>query len=188
MPAMIRTTALLTARLRLRPYRERDVDRLWHLWTDPAVRRYLWDDAIIDRDTAAGVVRESMACTAEHDFGHWAMCRRDGDDDSIIGFCGLRVHEALPEVELLYGLDPAVWGLGLASEAARAWLRYGFEQLGRDRIWALTDTPNERSQAVMRRLGMRFDARLDHDGQDSVRYIIERGAFTPADEPYEVTR
>jgi len=185
---MTRTTALVTARLRMRPYREDDIDRLWRLWTDVDVRRYLWDDETIDRDTAAAAVRDSIACSAEHDFGHWAVCRRDGADDEVIGFCGLRIHEALPEVELMYGFAPVHWGAGLATEGSRAWLRYGFEALDRPRIWAVTDTPNERSQAVMRRLGMRFEKRFDHNGLDTVRYVMERRDFTPADEPYEVIR
>jgi ribosomal-protein-alanine N-acetyltransferase len=185
---MTRTTALVTARLRMRPYREDDINRLWRLWTDAGVRRYLWDDTVIARDTAAEAVRDSMSCTAEHGFGHWAVCHRDGGDDEVIGFCGLRIHEALPEVELMYGFYPARWGRGLAAEGSRAWLRYGFEMLDKPRIWAVTDAPNERSQAVMRRLGMRFDRRFEQNGLDTVCYAIDREDFTPTDEPYEVVR
>lgn len=185
---MTRTPALHTARLRMRPYREADIDRLWQLWTAPAVRRYLWDDEVIARDTAAAAVRDSIACTAAHGFGHWAVCRRDGADDQIIGFCGLRIYEALPEVELMYGLDPACWGQGLAAEGARAWLRFGFEALDRARIWAVTDAPNARSEAVMQRLGMRFDRRYAVAGRPHVRYVIARDEFVPIDEPYEVAR
>jgi ribosomal-protein-alanine N-acetyltransferase len=183
---MARTAALLTARLRQRPYREDDLDRLWRLWTDPDVRRYLWDDQVIPRDTAAATMRDSMTSTAAHGFGHWAVTWRDGED-ALIGFCGLRRREEAPgEVELIYGLEPALWGCGLIAEAARAWLRFGFETLGRTRIWALTDAPNARSEAVMRRLGMRFEQRLLHNGLDSVRYVIDRDEFVVAAEPYEV--
>lgn len=186
--AMVRTAALRTARLHQRPYREADADHLWRLWTDPEVRRYLWDDRVIDRETAAATMRDSIACTNAHGFGHWAVTWRDGAE-ALIGFCGLRWREEAPaEVELVYGLQPALWGRGLITEAARAWLRYGFEVLGRSHIWALTDAPNARSEAVMRRLGMRFDRRLMHNGLDSVRYVIGRDELTPGDEPYEVLR
>jgi ribosomal-protein-alanine N-acetyltransferase len=182
---MARTAALLTARLRQRPYREEDLDRLWQVWTDPEVRRYLWDDQVIARDTAAATMHESIACTREHGFGHWAVTWRD--DDAPIGFCGLRWRQEAPaDVELVYGLDPALWGRGLITEAAHAWLRYGFESLERSHIWALTDAPNARSEAVMRRLGMRFERRLALNGLDSVRYVIGRSEFTPGDGPYAV--
>ena len=186
---MARTAAILSARLRQRPYREDDLDAVWRLWTDADVRRHLWDDAVISRDTAAEAMRASMASTAARDFGHWAVTWRDGDD-ALIGFCGLRPREDAPdEVELLYGLYPLFWHRGLAAEASRAWFRYGFEALGFPRIWALTDAPNTRSEAVMHRLGMRFDQRVAQaTGIEAVRYVIDRDAFIPANEPYEVLR
>jgi RimJ/RimL family protein N-acetyltransferase len=54
----------------------------------------------------------------------------------------------------VYGLLPAYWGRGLATEAARAALDYLWET-GRARVYARTDAPNEKSIAVLRRLGMR---------------------------------
>lgn len=184
---MARTTALLTARLRQRAYTEDDLDALWRLWTEPDVRRHLWDDAIIGREEAAVAMRDSIACTATHGFGHWAVTWRD--DSELIGFCGLRPRGDAPaELELIYGLHPSWWGRGLATEAARAWLRYGFETLGRARIWALTDAANVRSEAVMRRLGMGLRQRLGHDGAATVRYAIHRADFAAGDAPYEVRR
>jgi RimJ/RimL family protein N-acetyltransferase len=183
--AVARTAAILTARLRLRPYRDDDVDALWRMWTDPDVRRYLWDDKVISRATAEETMRESIASTAANGFGHWALTWRDSEE--LIGFCGLRRREEAPgEVELIYGLQPALWGRGLIAEAARAWLRFAFERLQRPRVWALTDAPNARSQAVMRRLGMQFDQRLLHNGLDSVRYVIRRDGYVAPDELYEV--
>jgi RimJ/RimL family protein N-acetyltransferase len=182
---MARTGAILTARLRQRPYREDDLDALWRLWTNADVRRYLWDDEVITRETAAATMRDSIASTGAQGFGHWAVTWRD--EDALIGFCGLRSREDAPsEVELIYGLEPALWRRGLITEAARAWLRYAFETLQRTRVWALTDAPNARSEAVMRRLGMRFDQRLLYHGLDSVRYVMTRDDFTVTDEPYEV--
>ncbi|MCU0635807.1 MAG: hypothetical protein MUE41_13110 [Gemmatimonadaceae bacterium] len=52
---------LATARLSLTPTTARDVDALWTLWTDPDVRRYLWDDRTITRDEAAATLDECVA-------------------------------------------------------------------------------------------------------------------------------
>ncbi|MDX2166186.1 MAG: GNAT family N-acetyltransferase [Deltaproteobacteria bacterium] len=170
---MPRIAPLRTARLSMRPYRNDDLDALHGLWTDAAVRRWLWDDQVIDRATAAAAIQESIDCTATHGFGHWAVSLHE--DETVIGFCGLRLTDGGPEVELLYGLHPRLWGRGLASEGAAAWLRAGFEQFGRQRIWALTDAPNTRSEAVMQRLGMRFTERFRQaNGLDGVRYVITR--------------
>ncbi len=166
---------ITTERLTMRPYRDEDLEPLWRLWTDPDVRRFLWDDRVIERAEAEEAMRDSMALTAAHGFGHWAVTLRD--DRALIGFCGLRFLDAPPDVELLYGLAPAYWGRGLATEAARAWLQRGFDTHGCARIWALTDFGNVRSEQVMQRLGMQFDTRLEHHGLDTIRYVLSRDAF-----------
>jgi ribosomal-protein-alanine N-acetyltransferase len=183
---MRRAVAIDTTRLRLRPYRDGDLDALHRLWTDPDVRRYLWDDKIIERQLAEETMRASIACTAQHGFGHWAVC--PAGEDVLIGFCGLKFIDDTPEVELLYGLAPAYWRRGLATEAGRAMLRYGFEELGFARVYAITDAPNTASAAVMRRLEMTFEKRFVHHGLDSVRYVITRQEFQPRDAVYNVIR
>ncbi len=52
---------LNTGRMRLRPISSDDVDALHALWTDPDVRRYLWDDRIIPRETVEEIVAHSLA-------------------------------------------------------------------------------------------------------------------------------
>jgi RimJ/RimL family protein N-acetyltransferase len=58
------------------------------------------------------------------------------------------------------------WGKGYATEAATGWLNHAFESLELPRVISITDPPNERSLAVMRRLGMVFDheAEIEDDG------------------------
>jgi RimJ/RimL family protein N-acetyltransferase len=62
--------------------------------------------------------------------------------------------------EVGYVLNPALGGHGYATEAARAMLRLGFEDLGLRRIVARIDEDNEASAKLARRLGMRQEARL----------------------------
>ena len=68
------------------------------------------------------------------------------------------------------------WGNGYATEAATAWLDYGFDVLGLPRIISVTDEPNVRSLAVMRRLGLTFleTDRITDNGVtfDAVVYAI----------------
>lgn len=117
-------TFFTTARLRLDPTRERDLDSLHALWTEPGVRRYLWDDAIIPREKAEQMLRVSLTSFARDGFGLWVL--RLLDDQELIGFAGLRRIPGLAlEVELLYGLHPRFWKRGLATEAAAAVLERG---------------------------------------------------------------
>jgi [ribosomal protein S5]-alanine N-acetyltransferase len=142
---------LSTARLDLHPATLGDVPALWELWTDPDVRRYLWDDQVIPVERARALVADGVTPARAAGIGLWTVRRRGAE--SLVGFCGL-LPNAAGEVELLYGLTPACWGQGLATEAARAVLRHGFDDLGLACIVAATDPPNRASIRVLERLGM----------------------------------
>jgi ribosomal-protein-alanine N-acetyltransferase len=170
-----RTVDIDTARLRLRPYRDEDVDALHRLWMEPDVRRYLWDDEVIDRATAAAAVHSSIACTQAHGFGQWAMRLLTADE--VIGFCGFRWLDDGADVELLYGLVSQLWGCGLATEAVRAVLRFGFDAIGFARVLAITDVDNRASIAMMQRVGMELESRFALGMRPHVRYVLVREAF-----------
>lgn len=162
---------LSTERLVLRPISPLDVDALHAFWTDPAVRKYLWDNEVISRTTVVEIVRDSEICFRELGAGLFAIELHDHPGE-LIGFCGLRHMSDSDDIELLYGILPRYWGEGLVTEAARAVLRHGFEACGLPRILGATDTPNQRSVRVMQRLGMVFEDRRQHKGLDTVFYSI----------------
>ncbi len=172
-------TRIETARLFLRPYTRDHLDALHRLWTDPDVRRYLFDDEIMERAWVAAEIEHSLACFEAHGFGQWAMFLKG--HDALIGFGGYRFFHEPPKLQLLYGLAPAYWGQGLAAEAAHAMIRYGFEALRFDEIIASTDTPNEASIRVMEKAGMTFQKRLLLDGLDTIYYVISRATFEAID-------
>jgi ribosomal-protein-alanine N-acetyltransferase len=170
---------LVTARLRLEPFTDADLEALHALWTDPGVRRFLWDDEVISRDT----VRQVIAAAAA-DFDRDGLCLwtlHEGESADVCGFCGLRPLSGRgPEIELLYALYPRLWGRGLAVEASRAALADGFRRVGLARILAITDAPNTASERVMQKLGMHFVKRALHDGLDTVFYAIDAATFAAA--------
>ena len=165
-----------TARLLLRPFRNEDEEGLHRLWNDPLVRRYLWDRRPVARSVVVEHIERSQRCFKEHGFGQFAIFPTQAPA-RIIGFAGLVPREKLGFVELYYGLLPSHWGRGLATEAARAVLQFGFEEIGLPEIVANSDIPNSPSFRVMERLGMTFagDRRA---GKLPVRYYrIRREAF-----------
>lgn len=165
---------LTTARTRMRPLTSDDVDLVHKLWTDAAVRKFLWDDVVIDRERAAQVVDMSGRDFAAHGFGLW-LIQLQGSGQTI-GFCGLRESEhGAPE--LLYGLWPQWWGQGFATEAARAVLAYALGILGHAVIAAATDVPNLASIRVLTRLGMTCTGRGDLNGLDTLFYEMTRETF-----------
>ena len=180
------TLQLETARLTMRPFAVSDVDEIHRIWIDPGVRKFLWDDEVIPREQAAAVIADSMAHVESTGYGLWAV-RRKGEK-AIIGFCGYWFFHDPPELELLYGMGTEQWGKGLATEAARAMIRYGFEELGLARIQASTDAPNRASVRVMEKCGMAFDRREASNGLDTVYYALPRGSFQSGDASYKLHR
>jgi [ribosomal protein S5]-alanine N-acetyltransferase len=176
-----RTRAVLnTGRMRLRPISSDDVDALHALWTDPDVRRYLWDDRIIPRDTVAQIIAQSLATFESDGYGFFALEMQDQPGD-LIGFCGHRRADVQGQIELLYGIHPTYWGEGLVAEAAHEVLRFGFESCDFDRVIAATDTPNQQSVRVLQKLGMTFDCRREFHGLDTVFYSMTRSEFLESD-------
>jgi ribosomal-protein-alanine N-acetyltransferase len=159
---------LRTARLTLRPWAESDIDTLHALWTEPGVRRYLWDNLVIPRDRAAVAVYSALATSVSHGIGCWSLHLHG--EEALAGFCGFRFIGDSKEVELLYGLLPALWGQGLATEASQAALDYLWTCTPFLRVYARTDSPNARSVEVMRRLGMRHDCSTE----TMIIYALER--------------
>jgi RimJ/RimL family protein N-acetyltransferase len=99
------------------------------------------------------------------------------DDGAFLGMCGLHHQQSYPDdVEVAWRLARGHWGHGYATEAATGWLDHGFGTLDLPRVISMTDRPNLRSLAVMRRLGMVFDheAEVEDMGMvfQAVVYVI----------------
>ena len=169
-----------TARLRLRPLAEADADALHRLWTHPAVRRYLWDDRVVSREETAAALETSRHLFESYGFGLWSVVSHG----TLIGFGGYWFFREPPELELLYGIGAEHWGRGLATEVARALVRYGFEERGFLEVRASTDAPNVASARVLEKAGLRFDRRAVSGGLDTLHYRLSRSAFRPDGAPY----
>jgi RimJ/RimL family protein N-acetyltransferase len=148
---------LLTARLRLRRWRAEDREPFAAINADPRVMELL--AGRLTRAQSDAYVEEMEAHFDAHGYGLWALELRESGE--LIGLTGLNTvaFEAhfTPAVEIGWRLAHLVWGHGYASEAARAALRFGFEQTGLTEIVSMTSMPNVRSQAVMKRIGMHRD-------------------------------
>ena len=162
-----------TERVLLRPWTREDVDSLHALWTAPEVRRYLWDDVVITRDTAEKVVESHLDSVKRHGIGYWALHILPAISlvgAPIAGFCGFRFIGNGPEIELMYGLRPEYWGRGLATEACIAALEFLWRSTKLTQVHARTDPPNEKSVQVMLRLGMTHMSTTE----SMITYVLRR--------------
>ncbi|WP_129840285.1 GNAT family N-acetyltransferase [Streptomyces sp. RFCAC02] len=153
---------LRTERLLLRGWRDSDLAPWADLNADPEVRAYFPD--VLTREQSEARVTRWQADLDRRGWGWWAL--EVVETGEFIGVAGLDpVEDGMPftGVETGWRLARSAWGHGYATEAARAAVALGFEQLGLAEILAVTAAGNLRSQAVMRRLGMTRDPADDFD-------------------------
>jgi ribosomal-protein-alanine N-acetyltransferase len=157
------TPVLETERLVLRGWGGGDLAPFAALNADPAVMEHF--PSLLSRAESDAVVRRVEEHFARHGFGLWAV--EAPGVAPFLGFVGLSVprFEAhfTPCVEVGWRLARAHWGHGFAPEAARAALRFGFEQAGLEQIVSFTVPANAKSRRVMEKIGMRHDAADDFD-------------------------
>lgn len=73
---------------------------------------------------------------------------------------------------MAYLLDKAYWGQGLATEAARGIVRYGFEQLQLPRLICLIDPDHRASRSVAEKIGMTLEKELDGIEGDGIPTLV----------------
>jgi [ribosomal protein S5]-alanine N-acetyltransferase len=150
---MLVNHVLQTDRLLLRPVTALDLTALVVHWTQPDVRRFLFDGAVLSTDEVTVVIAESQRDFAAAGYGFWIIRQLNDDDGTLAGTIGLRQLDNLGP-EIVYSLSPSVWGKGYATEAARAVVDYALGPLGVPEVLAEVDNGNTASVAVIERLGL----------------------------------
>lgn len=93
------------------------------------------------------------------EFFDWAI--EEKSSGRMVGTCGFTSFDYRSDCgEVGYVLNPAVWGHGYATEALRAVIDFGFEQLHLHRIEARFIRGNDASRHVMERVGMSYEGML----------------------------
>ncbi len=171
----------------LRPWRPADRPPFAELNADAEVMRFFpapltseQSDALVDRIVAAFERQDG--------WGLWALEERSSG--AFLGFTGLATVSFAaafaPATEIGWRLRRDAWGHGYVTEAARAVVAFAFAPseealgLGLGQLVSFTTRANERSRAVMSRLGMRHDPAddFDHpalpDGHPQRRHVLYR--------------
>lgn len=169
------------ARLRLRPYRDSDINAVFALYSNPEVTRYWSHPAWSERKQAEDYIAARQALEVPAACA-WAVAERDSD--TMIGTSTLfYLNGPHRRAEIGYSFLPAQQGKGLATEALRLVIGHAFDIMGLERIEADVDPRNLPSCRLLERLGfqreglMRQRWRVNGEVCDSVIYGLLRGEF-----------
>ena len=148
---------LETTRLILRHQVLQDLDDLWALYCNPEIIKFI-ADAPRSREEAKQELEWHMNGHPRFpELGLWATIHKQ--TGKFIGRCGLLpwTIDGQNEVEVAYTIAQEYWGQGLATEAARAILNYGFEKLNLSRLISRIEAENIPSRKVAEKIGMAFE-------------------------------
>jgi ribosomal-protein-alanine N-acetyltransferase len=174
-----------TARLWLKPYTEDDLEELSVILSNPEVMKYS-PRGPIPKEKVKQVTQEILEFFIQHwkqhRFGVWAVVGKL--TGKLLGHCGLNFLPNSPEVEVLYRLDQGYWNQSIATEATKASLRYGFEEVKLDKIVAITAPEHLASRRVMEKAGLKYEKDAHFYNSDVVYYALARKAWQPDDSLY----
>jgi RimJ/RimL family protein N-acetyltransferase len=147
---------LETQRLVLRDFQQKDVHQLAPILANPQVMEFS-PTGIISTSQTQAKIDSFITSYKAFGFGKWAVILKESNQ--LIGYCGIAIEqiENVNEPEIGYRLDPEFWGKGLATEAALATIKYGFEQLKFPYILGIVERANTASIRVLGKLGMRYE-------------------------------
>ena len=151
----------------MRSLQASDLDALAEIWQDPEVTRFLPSRGMpISKQDTQKFLQAAIEHWQERDYGVWAIIE---NPSRTIGYCGLRYLSELDEVEVLYGLAKAYWGRGIATQAAKAAIFYGFE-INLDRVIAMALPDNIASVKVIEKAGLKYQKQIHIFGLDVLYY------------------
>lgn len=163
---------LETERVILLPWESKDWLAFKPIATNPQVMQYIsagvpWTDGKI-----VEFVERQRQHFASLGYCLWKLTIKG--DPELSGFCGIQPLDDLPDIEIGWWLAIRHWGKGIATEAARAVLKDGFERCGLNRIVALALQENRASTRIMEKLGMSYEGNRNHHGFEVVLYSIRK--------------
>lgn len=166
---------LVTENLSMRPFSETDLEWLIAHRSDGDIARYLGGSELQTPEFVKKRLNFYLDCFAENGFSMCLTSLKETGEPA--GVTGIQPLEKTGLVEVGYSFEREHWGKGFATEAAVAWLDFGFRNAGLERIVAVAEPENEGSVRVMKKLGMEFEKNSLSYGLQVVRYSVGREDF-----------
>lgn len=166
-------THLQTPRLFLRQFSATDINRLAELTSNEGFMRFS-GGSVFSREQAEAMLERMLVPTRLGKPSQFAVIFRE--NGKLLGYCGffLQMVDGIEELEIGYRLDPAYWGQGIATEAARAVRDHAFRDLKCERVISLIVPDNVPSERVARKNGMHLEKETDFRGFPTQVFALTR--------------
>lgn len=187
---------LLTRRLRLSDFSASHLPDLARMNADPEVMRYF--PATLNPEESVALLQRITEHQRINGYSLFALHLKESD--AFVGWCGLMKvpfsAHFTPAVEIGWRLNKIFWGKGLAPEAAKSVLRFGFLELGLSEIVSFTAELNQPSIRVMQKIGMQCNPEdtfdhpklpVNHPLQRHILYRLQKTGWLEHHETSEIS-
>jgi ribosomal-protein-alanine N-acetyltransferase len=164
-----------TQRLLFREMVPSDAEGIFELDSNPEVHRYLGNDPVTSMEQCHAAIAHIRNQYEKNGIGRWAVILKEKGE--FIGWAGLKLESNVNGHDQFYDLGYRFiqkhWGKGYASEAAQAWVDYGFNVMKLEKINAFIDADNIASRKVIEKVGLRFIETFDYEGTEETWYEMK---------------
>lgn len=169
-----------TERLILREVLPEDAEGFFEMDSDPEVHRYLGNEPVTTTEQIHEAIRFIRQQYVDNGIGRWSVI--DKQTGGFMGWAGLKwittpINGHIHYYDLGYRLLRKYWGMGIATEAAKASLQYAFDTLQANEVVAITDCGNNGSHNVLLKTGLQFIEVFDLEGTPHNWYEISRKLY-----------
>jgi ribosomal-protein-alanine N-acetyltransferase len=164
-----------TERLLLLPWAEEYSGDFARVCTDREAMRFISGGRPLTGDDIRSIIQRTLALWDEYGYGPWAAVEKQ--TGRWVGRIGLNLLTDWPGAdtwEIGFELAPEYWGRGLATEGARAAIRFGWAHTPLARIISVTAAGHRASRRVMEKCGLAFQAEVTFRRAQVAWYAIDR--------------
>jgi ribosomal-protein-alanine N-acetyltransferase len=165
-----------TERLILREFLPTDDEGMFVLDSNPEVHRFLGNKPVKDIEESRGYIENVRKQYAENGIGRWAVILKETNE--FIGWSGIKLikdkinnHQNFYEIG--YRFIQKHWGKGYATEAGLAFVKYAFNEMKADTLYAYADAGNVNSRRILEKLGMQYVNSFEYEGEEEVWYAMQ---------------
>jgi ribosomal-protein-alanine N-acetyltransferase len=165
-----------TERLILREFLPMDDEGMFELDSNPEVHRFLGNKPVKDIEESRGYIENVRKQYAENGIGRWAVILKETNE--FIGWSGIKLikdkinnHQNFYEIG--YRFIQKHWGKGYATEAGLAFVKYAFNEMKADTLYAYADAGNVNSRRILEKLGMQYVNSFEYEGEEEVWYAMQ---------------
>jgi RimJ/RimL family protein N-acetyltransferase len=164
-----------TKRIILRKFIEEDYKAVFEFSSNLEVQKYTGDEVLKSPNQAKKIITDIWFTDyKKYGYGRWAVVYKP--ENKVIGFAGLKYLPEFNETDIGFRFLPEYWGKGIATEASKEIIKYGFEVLKLEKIIGIAFPKNIASCKVLEKIGLnhyKVDS-YDGDGGEYNWYQLKR--------------